>query len=75
MGAIVKFFEGFADAITGAIDFLIGFIEDIVYIVKITGEFVLQIPSYLGWLPAPVLTIVVVVFGVVVIYKVMGREG
>lgn len=75
MGAIVKFFEGFADAITGAIDFLIGFIEDIVYIVKITGEFVLQIPDYLGWLPAPVLTIIVVVFGVVVIYKVMGREG
>lgn len=75
MGAIVKFFEGFADAITGAIDFLIGFIEDIVYIVKITGEFVLQIPNYLGWLPSSVLTIIVVVFGVVVIYKVMGREG
>lgn len=75
MGAIITFFEGIVDAIAGAIDFLIGFIEDIVYIVKITGEFVLEIPSYLGWLPAPVLAIVVVVFGVVVIYKVMGREG
>lgn len=75
MGAIITFFEGIVDAITGAIDFLIGFIEDIVYIVKITGEFVLEIPSYLGWLPAPVLAIVIVVFGVVVIYKVMGREG
>lgn len=75
MGAIITFFEGIVDAITGAIDFLIGFIEDIVYIVKITGEFVLEIPNYLAWLPAPVLTIVVVVFGVVVIYKVMGREG
>lgn len=75
MGAIITFFEGLADAIVGAIDFLIGFIEDIVYIVKITGEFVLQIPSYLGWLPSSVLAIIVVVFGVVVIYKVMGREG
>lgn len=75
MGAIVTFFEGIGNAIMGVIDFLIGFIEDIVYIVKITGEFVLQIPQYLGWLPAPVLTIIVVVFGVVVIYKVMGREG
>lgn len=75
MNAIITFFEGIVDAIVGAIDFLIGFIEDIVYIVKITGEFVLEIPSYLGWLPAPVLAIVVVVFGVVVIYKVMGREG
>ena len=75
MNAIITFFEGIVDAITGAIDFLIGFIEDIVYIVKITGEFVLEIPNYLSWLPAPVLVIVVVVFGVVVIYKVMGREG
>ena len=75
MGAIITFFEGIVDAITGAIDFLIGFIEDIVYIVKITGEFVLEIPNYLAWLPAPVLAIVIVVFGVVVIYKVMGREG
>lgn len=75
MSAIITFFEGIVDAITGAIDFLIGFIEDIVYIVKITGEFVLEIPNYLAWLPAPVLVIVVVVFGVVVIYKVMGREG
>lgn len=75
MGAIITFFKGIVDAISGAIDFLIGFIEDIVYIVKITGEFVLEIPNYLAWLPAPVLVIVVVVFGVVVIYKVMGREG
>lgn len=75
MSAIITFFEGIVDAITGAIDFLIGFIEDIVYIVKITGEFVLEIPNYLAWLPAPVLAIVVIVFGVVVIYKVMGREG
>lgn len=63
------------DGISAAIDFLISFIEDIVYIVKITGEFVLEIPTYLAWLPGPVLAIVVTVFGVVVIYKVMGREG
>lgn len=75
MNAIITFFGGFVDVITGAVDFLVGFIEDIVYIVKITGEFVLEIPNYLAWLPAPVLAIVIVVFGVVVIYKVMGREG
>lgn len=75
MNAIIKFFEGLMDGISSAIDFLISFIEDIVYIVKITGEFVLEIPAYLAWLPGPVLAIVVTVFGVVVIYKVMGREG
>ncbi len=75
MNAIIKFFEGLMDGISAAIDFLISFIEDIVYIVKITGEFVLEIPTYLAWLPGPVLAIVVTVFGVVVIYKVMGREG
>lgn len=75
MNAIIKFFEGLMDGISAAIDFLISFIEDIVYIVRITGEFVLEIPTYLAWLPGPVLAIVVTVFGVVVIYKVMGREG
>lgn len=75
MSAIITFFEGFVDVISGAVDFLVGFVEDIVYIVKITGEFVLEIPNYLSWLPAPVLAIVIVVFGIVVIYKVMGREG
>lgn len=63
------------ELISSAFDFVIGFFEDIVYVVQLTGKFVLQIPSYFAWLPAPVLTLVVAIFSVVVIYKVLGREG
>lgn len=75
MEAIIKFFQGIADGVSAALSFLIGFIEDIVYVVKLTGEFVLNIPNYFAWLPAPVLATVVAIFGIVVIYKVLGREG
>lgn len=75
MDAIIKFLEGIISGVTAALDFLIGFIEDIVYVVKLTGEFVLNIPNYFAWLPGPVLATVVSIFGIVVIYKVLGREG
>lgn len=75
MEAIVKFFQGIADAVTSLIDFLVGFVEDIVYIVKLTGQFVAEIPNYFSWLPAEVLATLITIFAVVVIYKVTGREG
>lgn len=75
MDAIIKFINGIVSGVTAALDFLIGFIEDIVYVVKLTGQFVLNIPDYFAWMPAPVLATVVTIFGVVVIYKVLGREG
>lgn len=63
------------ELITAGFDFVVGFFGDIVYLVQITGKFVTQIPSYFSWLPAPILTLVVSIFAVVVIYKVLGREG
>ena len=75
MNAIIEFFTGIADGVSAALDFLIGFVEDIVYVVKLTGEFVLEIPSYFAWLPPEILALIVTTFGIVVIYKVLGREG
>ena len=73
--SIIDFFVGLGDMIMSVVDFVVSFFSDLAYIVKLTAEFVLQIPVYLAWLPGPVLAIVVITFGVVVIYKVMGREG
>lgn len=74
MQVIIDFFKGVADVVSSCIDFLIGFISDIVYVIELTGKFVLQIPEYFSWLPAPVLSVIVLIFAVVVIYKVLGRE-
>lgn len=72
---IKDFFLGVSGVITGLVDFVVGFIEDIVYVVKLCTSFVAKIPKLFSWLPTPVLAIVVVTFSVVVIYKIMGREG
>ena len=75
MQVIIDFFKGFADVITSLVDFVIGMVEDIVYVITLLGEFVTQIPEYFSWLPAEALVLVVAIFGLVVIYKVLGREG
>lgn len=60
---------------TSVYDFFLKLCKDIVFIVKATGKAVSVIPDLFSWLPAPVLSIILVVFGVIVIYKIMGREG
>ena len=75
MEAIINFFKGIGEALLGIFDFIIGLVNDLIYIIKLTGEFVAKIPSYFSWLPAPVLALIISAFAVVVIYKVLGREG
>ena len=75
MGEIVAFLKSIVDAITTAINFVVDFISDIVYIIEIVGKTVMEIPSYFGWLPTAAVTLIVTIFGIVVIYKITGREG
>lgn len=74
MSAILNFIQGIASGVQAGIDFLLGLIQDVAYIVELTATFVVQIPDYLSWLPAPVLAIIVSIFIVVVVYKILGRE-
>lgn len=75
MDAIIEFFKGIGTAITSIIDFVIGLFEDLVYMIKLLGQVVLNIPNYFAWLPAEILALIVVLISVVVIYKILGREG
>lgn len=75
MSAIIDFFNSLGDIISGAVEFLISTMKDIVFIVKSTGVVLASIPSYFSWLPTQLLTILLSIFGVVVIYKILGREG
>lgn len=72
---IKNFFLGIANVITSLVDFVVGFVGDIVYIVKLCASFVAKIPSLFSWLPKGVVAMIVLTFSIVVIYKVMGREG
>lgn len=63
------------DAIVHALDFVISFFSDLVYSIQLLGKIVLEIPNYFAWLPPEILAIVVLIFAIVVIYKILGREG
>lgn len=75
MDAIIGFFSGIGDLLVSAIEFLISFVGDIVYIAKLTGKAVTAIPGLFGLLPAPCVAVLGSIFAVVVIYKILGREG
>lgn len=75
MDAIIKFFTGIGDAISAAFDWFLSFLSDCVYLVSLTGRFLVQIPILFSWLPSELLSILVLIFTIVVLYKILGREG
>lgn len=74
MQAIIDFFKGIADFFATVIDFVITIVSDLISMIQTIGKVVLQIPNYLGFLPAGLVGILVAGIGVVVLYKVLGRS-
>lgn len=75
MNALISFFQGIGRAITGAFDFVVSLFSDIVYMIQLTGKFVGQLPTYFSWMPAEISALLLILFAIVVIYKILGREG
>lgn len=75
MSAILDFLIGLGDMIRSLADFVFGIIKDLVYVIALIGSLVLKIPDMIGWLPSACITLVITTFSVVVIYKIIGREG
>lgn len=75
MQAIVSFFEGIGNAIVTLVDFLVSIISDTVWMIKTLGTASYQALNMLNWLPEEFLGIIGIVLSVVLIYKILGREG
>lgn len=75
MNAILNFFEGIGNVILAVIEFVISFFGDLVWIVRTLLWALGQIPSLIIWIPGPIQSVILVGFSVVIIYKIMGREG
>lgn len=75
MDAIINFLKGIGDGIVAVFDFFIGFLADLVYLVQLTAKFLAQIPLYFSWLPSEMLALIGLIFAIVVLYKILGREG
>ncbi len=75
MADVIQFLKGFGDFFVSIGNFIVDFIEDLLYIIKATAQAVASIPDMLGWLPSGVVAAFVAIFAIVVIYKISGREG
>lgn len=55
-------------------DFLVTIFEDIVFVVKSIGSFMVRIPRYIGFFPPAIIGVLSIGLGIAVIYKVLGRD-
>ena len=63
------------DFFAGIYDFIVGFVADIISVVEYCTSAVAQIPKFFEWLDPALVAIVLSAFAIVVIYKILGREG
>lgn len=75
MEDLIKLVKEIGQFIANAFDFLLDLISDIVYMIELTAKSVAKIPEYFSWLPGSIVAMIVGIFAIVVIYKVLGREG
>lgn len=62
------------DFFTSIVDFIVSFFGDVVKFVKMLGTFASKIPDWFSWLPAPVLALIVILVGVIILIRVLGRD-
>lgn len=72
---IMQFFETLFSPILAIFDVVNTFFNDLVYVISLLTSFVMQIPDMLSFLPTATVPILIIIFDIVVIYKILGREG
>lgn len=75
MGALLDFFTSLGNVIVSLVEFVIKFVKDLFYVIELLGNMLISLPTMIGWLPSACISLVITIFSIVVIYKIMGREG
>lgn len=75
MKAIIDTLNGFFGLVESIINFVINTILDIFYMVQLLSNVVTNLGSYFGWLPSAIVSSLLVIISIVVVYKIIGREG
>lgn len=75
MQAIMEFLTGLGELIGSLVNFVFGIIKDLLYVIGLLGSLIVKIPDMIGFLPSAAITLVITTFSVVLIYKIIGREG
>lgn len=74
--AIGTAIKEFFNLVVTLFDFVFGLIQDLLKVVQLLAEAILQIPTYLNaFFPSAFISIFMIIISIVVIYKMLGREG
>lgn len=73
---IGNFFESIYDFIMTCIDFIIGLVEDIIFLIQTVTSAMASVTDVIPVLfPASIAVLFVGIITIVVLYKILGREG
>lgn len=76
MQPLIDLFISIGDAIKAGLDFLGGIIEDLITTAEMLAQGISVLPEWLGYFfPADIVVPLIAIFVVVIIYKILGREG
>ena len=75
MQAIIEFLSGIGQAVITVFDFIVSLFSDLVYMITMLGHIAVQLPAYFAWLPSELLSGLILIFTLVILYKILGREG
>lgn len=67
--------QSIADFFTAVWEFVKMLVEDIVQLVTLLKDWLAAVPDLFDFLPSQLVTLIVLGIGVVVLYKILGREG
>lgn len=74
LSSIKDFLQNIGDMLLTAWSLVIGFFEDVAYLVKLLKTFVVKIPSYFDWLPVEFVALLGAGLGIIIVLRVIGRS-
>lgn len=75
MSAVANFFSSVGDLLVSLGQWFIDTLLDLWYAISMMIDFSLMLPQVFAWLPASAVLVMTMTFAIVVIYKILGREG
>ena len=75
MQGVLSYLQGFADSILSVFDFFFALFEDTITFLKLIAKMPVYVAKALSWIPAEFYVGIGILFTIVILYKILGREG
>ena len=74
MSQIIQFMAALMDSLDAIINFVVDYFQDALYFAILTVEMIPALPAFFTWIPGALWNIFFMLFGLVVVLRVLGRN-